>query len=274
MAEKGLLFDMDKCIACRSCQVACKQWNELPAEKTTFFAATGGYQNPIGLSPKTYTLVKFYESEKEGKLRWLFRVHRCLHCVDPACVKACPVEPVKAMTHNKELGIVYVNKELCIGCGACHEYCPWNIPQIDDNTEKSTKCTMCIDRVTNGLEPACAKACPTGAITFGDYDKIVEMAHKAKKRLEAKGKHPQIYGEKELGTGTHKIYVLPEPLEFYPDLPKNPKVSEDLGFFHELLKPLGSLTLSAALVGMVLTKVVDLREGKRNLASKEEEVTK
>ena len=79
---KGMLLDMSKCIACRSCQVACKQWNLLPAEKTTFFAEKGGYQNPAGLSPKTYSLVKFYESEKDGKPNWLFRVHRCSHCVD------------------------------------------------------------------------------------------------------------------------------------------------------------------------------------------------
>lgn len=260
MAKKGILFDMEKCIACRSCQVACKQWNELPAEKTTFFAAKGGYQNPAGLSPKTYSLVKFYEHEKEDRVKWLFRVHRCLHCVDPACVKACPVEPVKAMTHNKEFGIVYVNRELCIGCGACNEYCPWHIPQIDDKTEKSSKCTFCMDRVTNGLEPACAKACPTGAITYGDYDKILEMAHKAKKRLEEKGRQPQIYGEKELETGTHKIYVLPEPIDFYPDLPKNPKVSEDLGFFRELVKPFGTLTLTASVIGLLIAKVKERRE--------------
>jgi formate dehydrogenase beta subunit len=260
MAEKGILFDMEKCIACRACQVACKQWNELPAEKTTFFAATGGYQNPIGLSPKTYTLVKFYEVAKADQLRWLFRVHRCLHCVDPACVKACPVEPVKAMTHVKELGIVYVNKDLCIGCGACHEYCPWNIPQIDDNIGKSTKCTFCVDRVTNDLKPACAKACPTGSITFGDYAKVLDMAHKAKDRLTQKGRNPVIYGEKELETGTHKIYVLPEPLDFYPDLVRNPKVSEDLGLFRELLKPLGTLTLTASVIGMLIAKVKQTKE--------------
>ena len=269
MAEKGILFDMEKCIACRACQVACKQWNELPAEKTTFFAAAGGYQNPIGLSPKTYTLVKFYEVEKDNRLRWLFRVQRCFHCVDPACVKACPVSP-KAMTHLKDQGIVYVNKDLCIGCGACHEYCPWNTPQIDDTIGKSTKCTFCVDRVTNGLEPACAKACTTGAITFGEYDKIKMMAQKASDRLKKKGRNPVIYGEKELETGMHKIYVLPEPLDFYPDLPKSPKVSEDLGFFHELLKPLGKLTLTAALVGMVLAKIKE-KKNKDKLVSKEEE---
>ena len=260
MAQKAMLLDMEKCIACRACQVACKQWNELPAEKTTFFAATGGYQNPIGLSPKTYTLVKFYEVEEQKKLRWLFRSHRCMQCVDPACVKACPVTPVKAMTNDQTTGAIYVNRELCIGCGACREYCPFGIPVIDTEAGKSTKCTFCFDRLPNGLEPACAKACPTDCLVFGERDQILQMAHQAKERLVKMGRRPVIYGETELGTGTKKIYVLPEPLDYYPDVSKNPKVSPDLGLFHEFLKPFGTLTLTAALVGMVLAKVREVKE--------------
>ncbi|HUV29848.1 MAG TPA: 4Fe-4S dicluster domain-containing protein [Acidobacteriota bacterium] len=271
MARKGMLFDLGKCIACRSCQVACKQWNGLPAEKTTFFAAKGGYQNPSALSPHTWALVKFYEAKKDGAIRWLFRTETCMQCVDPSCVKACPVEPVKAMTHIKELGITYVNQELCAGCGACAEYCPFDVPKIDERTEKSTKCTGCADRQVNGLIPACAAACPTGALYFDDYDKVLEAAHRAKQRMEAKGKQPWIYGEKELGTGTHKVCVFPEPREMYPDIIMNPKVSEDLGFFRELMKPLGSVTLTAALVGMVIARVREFREKREDSAAKREE---
>ncbi|UCB52793.1 MAG: 4Fe-4S dicluster domain-containing protein [Candidatus Zixiibacteriota bacterium] len=259
MAEKALLLDMEKCIACRACQVACKQWNELPGEKTTFFAAAGGYQNPIGLSPSTYTLVKFYEVEQQDKLRWLFRVHRCMQCVDPACVKACPVSP-KAMTRDENTGAVHVNRERCIGCGACREYCPFTVPVIDTEAGKSTKCTFCFDRQAEGIEPACAKACPTDCQVFGDRADILKMAHHAHQRLVGKGRNPVIYGEKELGTGTKKIYVLPEPLDLYPDVPKNPKVSEDLGFFHQMLKPLGALTLTASVVGMVLARMKEVKE--------------
>jgi formate dehydrogenase iron-sulfur subunit len=260
MAQKALLLNMEKCIACRACQVACKQWNELPAEKTIFFAAAGGYQNPIGLSPSTYTLVKFYEIGEENKLRWRFRVHRCQQCVDPACVKACPVTPIKAMTQDQNTGAIYVNRELCIGCGSCREYCPFGIPVIDTEASKSTKCTFCFDRLPSGLEPACVKACPTDCSVYGDRDQILQMAHQAKKRLEKKGKHPVIYGETELGTGTKTIYVLPEHLDSYPDIPKNPKVSEELGLFHEFLKPFGTLTFTAALVGIVLAKVREVKE--------------
>lgn len=270
MAEKAILMDMEKCIACRACQVACKQWNELPAEKTTFFAEAGGYQNPAKLSPKTYTIVKFNEVVEKDKLHWLFSIQRCLQCVDPACIKACPVEPVKAMTRDEKTGAIYVNKDLCIGCGACVEYCPFSIPVIDEETEKSTKCTFCVDRQINGMDPACAKACPTGCLAYGDRDEILKMAHKAVDRLKKKGKNPVIYGEKELGTGTKKIFVLPEALNNYPHLPKNPKVSEDMGLLQEFLKPFGGLTLTAALVGMVIVKIKEFKE-KDSLVSETEE---
>ena len=259
MAEKAMLLDMEKCMACRACQVACKAWNELPAEKTTFFAAAGGYQNPIGLSPKTYTLVKFYELDEQNKLKWLFRVHRCMQCVDPACVKACPVDP-KAMTRDESTGAIYVNRDLCIGCGACREYCPFTVPVIDTDAGKSTKCTFCFDRLADGIEPACAKACPTDCLVFGDREEILEKAGLAKRRLEQKGRHPVVYGEKELGSGTKKVYVLPEPLDRYPDMVKSPKVSDDLGFFHQMLKPFGTLALTASLVGMVLGRMKEVRE--------------
>ena len=259
MAEKAMLLDMEKCIACRACQVACKQWNELPAEQTTFFAAAGGYQNPIGLSPSTFTLLKFYEHDEQNKLKWLFRVHRCMQCVDPACVKACPVNP-KAMTRDENTGAIYVDRELCIGCGACREYCPFTVPVIDTEAVKSTKCTFCFDRLAEGIEPACAKACPTDCLVFGERNEILALAGQAKRRLEGKGRRPVIYGEKELGTGTKKIYVLPEPLDYYPDMVKSPKVDESLGFFHQMLKPLGTLTLTASVVGMVLAKMREVKE--------------
>ncbi len=151
------------------------------------------------------------------------------------------------------------------------KYCPFTIPVIDTEAEKSTKCTFCFDRMANGLEPACAKACPTDCLVFGDRDKVLQMAYKAVERLTNKRRQPAIYGEKELGTGTKKIFVLPEPLDLYPDLPKDPKVSEDLGLFRQLLKPFGTLTLTAALVGMVLGKVKEVKDKKDDLVIKTEE---
>lgn len=256
MAEKAILFDLSKCAACRACQVACKQWNNLPAEKTTFFGGPG-YQNPKDLSPQTWTLVKFFEKRNNGNLIWAFRKHQCMHCNDAACIAACPVTP-KAMSRDEKYGFVFVNKERCIGCGACAEYCPFGIPHIDEKEEKSKKCTFCMDRVPEGLEPACVKTCPNDALIFGDRDKLLKKAEAIAKELKDTGKTPYIYGKKEL-KGMHSIYVLPEGLDFY-DLPKNPKVPEDLGLLENLLKPYSAATLTAAAVGLALAYLKTVRQ--------------
>jgi len=256
MAGKAVLFDLSKCMACRSCQVACKQWNGLPGEKTTFFGGPG-YQNPKDLSPKTWTLVKFFEEKRADGLIWAFRKHQCMHCTDAACIAACPVTP-KAMSRDEATGIVYVNEERCIGCGACAEYCPYGIPHIDEEQEKSKKCTMCIDRVKEGLEPACVKTCPNGALIFGDRDELVKKAKAIATKLKAGGKNAYIYGLNEL-KGQRSIYVLPEGLDFY-DLPKNPKVPEDVGFLEGLLKPYSAATLTAAAVGLAIGYLKTVRQ--------------
>ncbi len=266
MAEKAILFDLSKCMGCRACQVACKQWNNLPAEKTTFFAGPG-YQNPKDLSPVTYTLVKFYEKKINGSMIWSFRKHQCMHCTDPACVAVCPVTP-KAMTLDEETGIVYVNESRCIGCGACVEYCPFSVPHVDEKTEKSKKCTFCVDRIKEGLEPACVKTCPNGVLIFGDRDEIVKKAKARAKELKKEGKNPYVYGINEL-KGEHKIYILPEGLDFYYDMPKNPKVSDDIGLFHNFLKPYSAATLTAAAVGLAIGYLKTVRQ--EQVAEKEKE---
>lgn len=248
MAEKAVLIDLSKCAACRACQVACKQWNDLPGEETTFFGGPS-YQNPKDLSPTTWTLLKFWEKEENGNFIWAFRKHQCMHCTDAACIAACPVTP-KAATRDEKYGFVYIDQNRCIGCGACAEYCPFGVPHIDEKVEKAKKCDFCIERVQNGLEPACAKTCPNGAILFGDREELVKRAKAIAKELEAEGKTPYVYGIEEL-KGLHAIYVLPEGLDFY-DLPKNPRVPEDIGLLEHLLKPYGAATLTAAIVGLAI----------------------
>ena len=136
--QKARLIDISKCMGCRGCQVACKQWNGLQGEKTKFFAAKGGYQNPAALSSNTWSLVKFYEKQTEDGLTWRFRIHTCMHCKDAACIEVCPTEP-KAMSRDQTTGFVYVNEERCIGCGACSEACPFEVPHVDENKGVSTK---------------------------------------------------------------------------------------------------------------------------------------
>ncbi|MCK4303531.1 MAG: 4Fe-4S dicluster domain-containing protein, partial [Candidatus Eisenbacteria sp.] len=212
MAESSFYYDGSLCIACRGCQVACKQWNNLPAEKTQFFAEAGGYQNPADLSPTTWTLIKFHETYDKAKgVDWQFRRHHCFHCTDAACIEACPVDP-KAMTRHPEFGTVFVNQELCIGCGACEEACPYGVPHVNEDTEKSYKCTGCRDRVAEGLLPACAKTCPTNAIRYGSKKEMYALAKERVKELKKMGfKDANLYGLEQLG-GLRSIYVLPAKL--------------------------------------------------------------
>lgn len=225
MPENSFYYDGSLCIACRSCQVACKQWNYLEGEKTKFFAAAGGYQNPSDLSPITWNIVKFHELQDGDRVQWLFRRHHCFHCAEAACIEVCPVEP-KAMTRHPVFGTVYVNQELCIGCGSCAEACPFGVPHVNEKLEKSRKCTACYDRVGNDLLTACAKTCPTHAIRYGPKEEMYALAKRRALELKKEGwKNANVYGPDQLG-GMHSVFVLLDKLDVY-GLAADPKL--DLG---------------------------------------------
>ena len=227
MTEKVELIDVSKCIGCRSCQVACKQWNKLSAAST---ANTGTYQNPPDLQANTWTLVRFREvSQKDGKVEWLFWKDGCMHCTEATCVKLCPVG---ARVHL-DYGAVGTDDEKCIGCQSCVVACPFGKPKFSEEASKAYKCRLCTDRVQNGLEPACVKACPTGALQFGDKGEMLKLAYRRVKEL---GGEASVYGDKFFG-GTHIIYVLEEKAGFYNTLPVKPKVASSVIFWKELLKP-------------------------------------
>ncbi|MCK4473312.1 MAG: 4Fe-4S dicluster domain-containing protein, partial [Anaerolineae bacterium] len=162
---KALLIDVSKCIACRACQVACKAWNDLPGEVTV---CLGCYDNPHDLSPDTWNRIAFWEIERSGKLDWVFRPVRCMHCADAPCVRVCPTGAL----YKDLLGFTAYDESKCNGCGYCTQFCPYDIPRLKEadlwGKGKATKCTFCQDRAINGLIPACAKSCPTGAIKYGD----------------------------------------------------------------------------------------------------------
>ena len=186
MPGKSFFIDTTICTACRGCQVACKQWHDLPAEKTV---NRGTYQNPADLSFVTYKLVRFEEVVVGGKLKWLFFADQCRHCLEPPCEMTAD-DPKAIFSDSATGAVLYTANTKKLDAEAVVDSCPYNIPKAaKDGT--LAKCDMCIDRVENGLLPACVKTCPTGAMNFGDREGILAMARKrlaAVKKTDPKAK--------------------------------------------------------------------------------------
>lgn len=187
MSGKTFFIDTTVCTACRGCQIACKQWNQLPATKTKNW---GSQQNPKDLSFDTYKVVRFEEHlGSDDKPVWYFFPDQCRHCVEPPCKEvADDSAPGGIIIDDLTGAVLYTDKLKKAKAQDIIDACPYNIPRYQKETGYMAKCTMCVDRVHNGLLPACVKTCPSGAMNFGDREKMVELA---KKRLgEAKAKHP------------------------------------------------------------------------------------
>ncbi len=221
MGRKAFLIDTTRCTACRSCQVACKQWNKLPAEAAV---NRGSYENPPSLSPHIYNKIEFVEKEQGGEFKWLFLNMRCMHCGDAGCIKVCPSA---GALYRTEDGLVGFDKDKCIACNYCVNGCPFDVPRYDAD-KQVTKCHACLDRVTNGLQPACVKSCPTGTLQFGDRDTLIAKARASGKTL---------YGENDLG-GLGVLYLLDEAPESY-SLPQKPMIPASIFLWKDVIKPLG-----------------------------------
>ncbi len=181
---KSIFVDTTLCTACRGCQVACKQWHDLPAEKTKNM---GSHQNPQDLSFFTYKLVRMREEIIDNKLQWLFFPDQCRHCVDAPCLATAFNED--AIYQDPATGaILYTKETKKLTADDIIGSCPYNIPRkAEDGT--LAKCDMCNDRVHNGLKPACVNTCPTGAMNFGDREEMLALA---KSRLDVvKAKFPK-----------------------------------------------------------------------------------
>jgi formate dehydrogenase iron-sulfur subunit len=241
MTEKVKLIDLAKCTGCRACQLACKQWNNRPVKQTR---AAGTYQNPPDLQWHTWTLIRFQEVESKDGVKWLFRKDGCMHCTDAACVKVCP----SGALYHSELGTVGIMNERCIGCKECVSACPFEIPRYNKETDNVAKCDLCLSRIRIDLLPGCVKACPTGALTFGDKADMIQKAYARAKEL---GGDASVYGDKFVG-GTHVMYVLPEKKEVYDLLPAKPRVPLSVIVWKDLLKPLSLLAVGGVLAGSFL----------------------
>ena len=276
MAEKAILYDATKCTACRGCQVACKQWNEndeyipAPADGIEVQAKNwGSYENPRDLSPATWLKMEFREVEAGGQVRWLFTRRACMHCTDAGCVRVCPTGSL----YHHELGFVAYNKDTCSGCGYCVEACPFDVPRSEGNIltgiAKMDKCTLCatpsLDRLDAGYEPACVKTCPTGALMYGDRDKLVAEGKTRVQVLQAKGwKNAYLYGDKELG-GLHVMYVLDDSPAVY-GLPVAPQITAATTVWKDVIQPIGWAVGGVTILGLGLNWLVA-----RANAKKEEE---
>jgi formate dehydrogenase iron-sulfur subunit len=236
MARKALLISPELCIGCRACQTACKSWNQLPATKTV---NKGTFENPPDLTPNLYNRIRYVEVPSETNMvRWLFVSQRCMHCEDAGCMRICPAPG--ALFKTKE-GAVAFNKDKCIGCKLCVAGCPFDVPRYDENN-KVSKCHLCSDRIAEGLSPACAKTCPTGAIAYGDRDELMAKAKKAG--------YEKLYGEADLG-GLGVLYAFKDAPKLYGMI-ERPEIPETVLFWHKVLKPLSYIGLAGAVAAAAL----------------------
>jgi formate dehydrogenase iron-sulfur subunit len=224
--NQAFLIDMTKCTGCRGCQVACKQWNQLEAEETEFFSGEG-YQNPPAMSEYTFTRIKFRDFQKNGQNEFAFYKEMCMHCNDPACASVCPVGAFQ----KTEEGPVIYKADRCIGCRFCMIACPFGVPKYEwsKGLPLVKKCTGCYSRLNEGLQPACATACPT-AISYGPRDEMIKLAEQRLSRYPDRYIN-KVYGKEEAG-GTSVIYLTSLPFD-------------ELGFKPVTLRPLPDYTWQA-----------------------------
>ena len=227
----GFFTDTTVCIGCKACEVACKQWNDLPGDGSVF-GKRGSYDSTGGLSASTWRHVRFVESVSEGEHdldlvawaesngmpqldKWLFMSDVCKHCTNAGCLDACPTGALI----RTEFETVIVQPDICNGCGYCVPACPFGVIDRDPYDGRAAKCTLCYDRLEDGLEPACAKACPTDSIQFGPYDELVEVAKRRVATLHSRGlDDAYLYGagdsgDDQLAGGLGAFFLLTQPPE-------------------------------------------------------------
>ncbi len=248
MSEKAILFDTSRCSGCHGCQVACKTWNGLPSplgkNENKF---TGSHQSPMDLNGDTRLLISFSESEGGPKgVKWAFGRRSCQHCGDAPCAAVCPGG---ALAKDEETGFVAVDESKCIGCQYCAAACPFDVPRYHAGARSLiNKCTACLDRVGQGLVPACVNTCAPEALKFGDRDEMIAIAHERKNYLLSKGyEDAVVYGENEMG-GLHVIQVLKYGVAAHGQV-ENPQASPTVALT-QIMKPVTGAVTGLTVAGL------------------------
>jgi formate dehydrogenase iron-sulfur subunit len=251
----GFFTDTSLCIGCKACEVACKEWNQVPEDGLNFTGMS--FDNSEGLSADTWRHVAFIEQRKpiaesqanfqhtgatvidlgldptpgalDSEFRWLMSSDVCKHCTDAACLDVCPTGAL----FRTEFGTVVVQEDVCNGCGYCVPACPYGVIDKRENDGRVWKCTLCYDRLGEGMEPACAKACPTNSIQFGELEELRERAGGRVEQLQLAGvSDARLYGhDPNDGVGGDGAFFLlldepevyglpPDPVATTRDLPR------------------------------------------------------
>jgi formate dehydrogenase iron-sulfur subunit len=250
MAEPmGFYTDTTVCIGCKACEVACKEWNQLPAANGGLGKLSGdSYDNTQRLDGIHWRHVKFIEQFSQDRVagRWLMMSDVCKHCAQAGCLEVCPTGAII----RTEFDTVVIQSDVCNGCRDCIGACPFGVIELNPVSNTAQKCTLCYDRLQAGMEPACSKACPTSSIQFGPITALRQRAERRVQQLHGQGEtRAYLYGadEKILG-GLNSFYLLVDQPEVY-GLPRDPKLPSRNLFLSSIFSTLGAVVLG--LFGLV-----------------------
>jgi formate dehydrogenase iron-sulfur subunit len=212
----GFFTDTSVCIGCKACEVACKQWNMLAGHEPAF---GDGYDNTGSLDEQNWRHVQFIDNVPDQTMgtgqgkAWLLMSDVCKHCQHASCMDVCPTGAII----RTEFDTVYIQPDVCNGCRNCISACPYSVIGIDEETNVAHKCTLCYDRLQGGMEPACAKACPTQSIQFGPLQELQARADKRLADLHAQGvAEANLYGrDQAVYGGLNAFFLLMDKPEAY-----------------------------------------------------------
>jgi formate dehydrogenase iron-sulfur subunit len=253
---KGFFTDTTICIGCKACEVACKQWNQLPEDG--YFFSGMSYDNTMALGASTWRHVSFIErpvalgGQDAGAFSWLMSSDVCKHCQRAGCLENCPTGAIM----RTEFDTVYVQPDICNGCGYCVSGCPFGVIDRREDDGRAWKCTLCYDRLHDDMKPACAKACPTESIHFGEIEDLRAEALQRVETLHGNGvKEAYLYGvdkDNQPGTGgLNAFFLLVDKPEVY-NLPPDPCVPTKKASQSWMSMGFAALGVAAAAIGAVL----------------------